>query len=186
MIALAKAKPGELGYASAGIGTSNHLAGELLAAEARIKLLHVPYKGSAPALTDVLGGQVPLMFDLQATALPHIQGGKLKAIAVTSRERSALLPNVPTMIESGLPGYEVSAWFGLFAPAGVPKAVSDRLGNEMSAIVKSAEMQKRLRELGADPDTSAPDGLRGLRQGRGRQVGGDRAQRRAGGALTMA
>jgi tripartite-type tricarboxylate transporter receptor subunit TctC len=157
VIALAHARPGELSYASAGIGTSNHLAGELLASQARIKLLHVPYKGSAPALNDVLGGIVPLMFDLQATALPQIEAGKLKPIAVTSRERSALLPDVPTMIESGLPGYEVSAWFGLFAPAGLPKAVGDRLGTEVSAIVKSAEMQKRLRELGADPDTTAPD-----------------------------
>ncbi|MDQ6628371.1 MAG: tripartite tricarboxylate transporter substrate binding protein [Pseudomonadota bacterium] len=157
VIALAKAKPGELSYASAGIGTSNHLAGELFASEAKLKLLHVPYKGSAPALNDVLGGTVPLMFDLQATALPHIQAGKLNPIAVTSRERSALLPNVPTMIESGLPGFEVSAWFGLFAPAGLPKTVGVRLASEVSAIVSNSQMQKRLRQLGVDPDTSNPD-----------------------------
>ncbi len=156
VITLARSKPGELAYASAGLGTSNHLAGELLAADARIKLLHVPYKGSAPALNDVLGGTVPMMFDLQATALPHIQAGKLRPIAVTSRERSGLLPGVPTMIESGLPGYQVSAWFGLFGPAGLPAGVGHRLADEVSAIVRSADMQKRLRELGADPDTTPP------------------------------
>ncbi|MEO8924808.1 MAG: tripartite tricarboxylate transporter substrate binding protein, partial [Caldimonas sp.] len=127
VIAQAKAKPGELSYASAGIGTSNHLSGELFANDAHIKLLHVPYKGSAPALTDVLAGHVPLMFDLQATSLAHVRAGRLKALAVTSRRRSELMPKVPTMIESGLPGYEVSAWFGLFAPAGVPRAVVERL-----------------------------------------------------------
>ena len=157
VIALAKAKPGELSYASAGIGTSNHLAGELLAAETHIKLLHVPYKGSAPALNDVLGGTVALMFDLQATSLPHLQAGKLKAIAVTSPARSPLLPNVPTMIESGVAGYDVSAWFGLFAPAGLARPIRDRLGAEVSAIVRSADVQKRLRELGAEPDTTSPD-----------------------------
>ncbi len=157
VIALAKSKPGDLSYASAGIGTSNHLAGELFAADARIKLLHVPYKGSAPALNDVLGGTAALMFDLQATCLPHIQAGKLKAIAVTSRVRSPLLPNVPTMIESGLPGYDVAAWFGLFAPAGLSKSVRERLSTEVNAIVKSPEMQKRLHELGADPDTSTSE-----------------------------
>lgn len=158
VIARAKAKPGELAYASAGIGTSNHLAGELFASDAHIKLLHVPYKGSAPALTDVLAGHVPLMFDLQATSLAHVRAGRLKALAVTSPKRSDLLPDVPTMAEGGLPGYDVSAWFGLFAPAGVPKPIVDKLNAEMSAIIASPEMKKRLQGLGVSADvSSAPE-----------------------------
>jgi len=157
VVALAKAKPGALSYASAGPGTSNHLAGELFAADERIKLLHVPYKGSAPALNDVLAGHVALMFDLQATAMSHVQAGKLKALAVTSRERSSLLPNVPTLIEAGLPGYEVSAWFGLFAPAGLSKSIVDRVAAETAVILKSPEVRKQLRELGAEPEVASPE-----------------------------
>jgi tripartite-type tricarboxylate transporter receptor subunit TctC len=157
VIALAKAQPGQLAYASAGIGTSNHLAGELLASAAGIQLLHVPYKGSAPALNDVVAGQVPLMFDLQATTLPYVQSGKLKALAVTGRTRSPLLPGVPTMIESGLPGWEVSAWFGVYAPAGLPTLIWDRLHAEISAVVQTPEMQKRLQQLGAQPEQSSAD-----------------------------
>ncbi|VTU38039.1 Argininosuccinate lyase [Variovorax sp. PBS-H4] len=152
VIAQAKAKPGELSYASAGLGTSNHLAGELLASAAGIRLLHVPYKGSAPALNDVVAGHLPLMFDLQATALPYVQSGKLKALALTGRTRSALLPDVPTAIESGLPGYEVSAWFGVFAPAGLATPVLERLNSDINAVLKAPEMQKRLQELGAEPE----------------------------------
>ncbi|HZV93307.1 MAG TPA: tripartite tricarboxylate transporter substrate binding protein [Caldimonas sp.] len=158
VIARAKAKPGELSYASAGIGTSNHLAGELFASDAHIKMLHVPYKGSAPALTDVLAGHVPLMFDLQATSLAHVRAGRLKALAVTSPQRSELLPDVPTMSESGLPGYEVSAWFGVFAPAGVPKPIVEKLNAEISAIISSPEMKKRLQDLGVSADVAtAPE-----------------------------
>lgn len=153
VIAQAKALPGAVGYASAGPGTSNHLAGELLASAAGVKLLHVPYRGSAPALADVLAGHVPLMFDLQSTAVPNIRSGKLKALAMTGTQRSALLPEVPTVSESGLPGYEVSAWFGIFAPAGVPQPVLDKLGTAFSAILRTPEMEKRLRDLGAEPDT---------------------------------
>ena len=156
VIALAKAKPGALTYASAGIGTSNHLAGELFASETHIKLLHVPYKGSAPALNDTLGGQVALMFDLQATSAQYVRAGKLKALAVTGKQRSPLLPDVPTMIESGVPGYEVTAWFGLFAPAGLPHALLDRLNADVTAILRDPAMQKRLRELGAEPDYATP------------------------------
>ncbi|VTU16310.1 Argininosuccinate lyase [Variovorax sp. SRS16] len=152
VIAMAKAKPGELSYASAGPGTSNHLAGELLASAAQIQLLHVPYKGSAPALNDVLAGQVPLMFDLQATAAPFVRAGKLKALAVTGKTRSSAMPNVPTAIESGLPGYEVTAWFGVFAPAGLPTAIRDRLNADITAVIKTPDMQKRLHDLGAEPD----------------------------------
>jgi tripartite-type tricarboxylate transporter receptor subunit TctC len=157
VIAMAKAQPGKLAYASAGLGTSNHLAGELLASRAKVQLLHVPYKGSAPALTDVVGGQVPLMFDLITTSLPMLQSGKVKALAVTSRTRSALLPDVPTFAESGVPDYEVSAWFGVFAPAGTPQAVVARLNAELTPLLQSADMQKRLRDMGAEPETGTPD-----------------------------
>jgi tripartite-type tricarboxylate transporter receptor subunit TctC len=157
VIAMAKAQPGKLSYASAGPGTSNHLAGELLAGRAGIQLLHVPYKGSAPALTDVVGGQVPLMFDLITTTLPMLQSGKVKALAVTSRTRSALLPDVPTVAEAGVPDYEVSAWFGVFAPAGTPPAAVTRLNAELTSIVQSPEMQKRLRDMGAEPETGTPE-----------------------------
>jgi tripartite-type tricarboxylate transporter receptor subunit TctC len=156
LIALAKAQPDTLSYASAGPGTSNHLAGEVLASEAHIRLVHVPYKGSAPALNDVITGVVPLMFDLQATALPYLKSGKLKALAVTSGTRSSRLPDVPTMIESGLPGYEVSAWFGLFAPAGLPAAILTRLNAEVTTIIRTPEVSERLRELGAEVETGDP------------------------------
>jgi tripartite-type tricarboxylate transporter receptor subunit TctC len=155
LIALAKTTPGKVSYASAGVGTSNHLAGELLASAARINLLHVPYKGSAPALNDVIAGHVPLMFDLLATALPAVQSGKLKALAVTGRERTPLLPGVPTAREGGLKDFEVSAWFGVFAPAGTPPAVLDRLNADVTAVLQMPDMQKRLRELGAEPETGS-------------------------------
>ena len=157
VVALAKAKPGDISYASAGPGTSNHLAGALFESASNISLLHVPYKGSAPALNDVLAGHVKLMFDLQATALPHIASGKLKALAVTSRERSPQLPSVPTMAESGVPGYEVSAWFGVFAPAGIPAAVTDKLNQSLTAVLKTPDLQKQLRDLGAEPEFATPD-----------------------------
>ncbi|MEJ7932343.1 tripartite tricarboxylate transporter substrate binding protein [Ramlibacter sp. AN1015] len=154
---MARASPGKVGYASAGPGTSNHLAGELLGSAAKVQLLHVPYKGSAPALNDVLAGHVPMMFDLLATAVPNVQSGKLKALAVTSRQRSPLLPDVPTARESGLADYEVTAWFGIFAPAGTPAPVVQRLNTELTAVLKAPEMQKRLRDLGAEPETASVD-----------------------------
>lgn len=169
LIAMAKASPGKVSYASAGPGTSNHLAGELLANAAHISLLHVPYKGSAPALNDVIAGHVPLMFDLQATALPYIQSGKLKALAVTGKERSLLLPNIATVREKNLPDYEVSAWFGIFAPAGLTPAISSRLHADITAVVQSPDMQKRLLDLGAQPETaSANDYARYVREETGK------------------
>ena len=157
VIAMAKTSPGKIAYASAGLGTSNHLAGALLASAANVQLLHVPYKGSAPALNDVLGGRVPLMFDLLPTSLPMLRAGKLKPLAVTSRERSPLLPDVPTVIESGVPEYEVTAWFGIFAPIGTPSAVVAQLNGAMTSVLQNADMQKRLRALGAEPQTASPE-----------------------------
>lgn len=157
VIAAAKREPGKIGYASAGPGTSNHLAGEMLATAAGVQLLHVPYKGSAPALTDVLAGHVPLMFDLVTTAVPNLKQGKLKALAVTGASRSPLLPDVPTVAESGLAGFEVSAWFALFAPSKVPAPVLKRLSDDTYDILRTPEMQARLRELGMDPDSRTAD-----------------------------
>lgn len=152
LIAAAKQNPGSISYASAGSGTSNHLAGEMLALAAKIKLLHVPYRGSAPALADVLAGHVPLMFDLQTTSLPIIATHKLKALAVTSSQRSPLLPGVPTVAESGLPGFEVSAWFGVFAPAKVPAPVLKKLSAAMARVLEDPALAQRLRDIGAETD----------------------------------
>ena len=156
LIAYAKANSEKVSYASAGPGTSNHLAGVMLASAAQINLVHVPYKGSAPALNDVIGGHVPIMFDLIATAQPMIQAGKVKPLAVTSKGRASLLPQVPTMRESGLADYQVSAWFGIFGPAEIPVAIVNKLNLEITAVIKNPEMQKRLRELGAEPETATP------------------------------
>ncbi|WP_423457702.1 Bug family tripartite tricarboxylate transporter substrate binding protein [Ottowia sp. VDI28] len=156
LLAAAKRQPGTISYASAGPGTSNHLAGEMLASAAGIKLMHVPYRGSAPALADVLAGHVPLMFDLQATSAAYVRQGKLKALAVTGAQRSALLPNVPTVAESGLPGYEVSAWFAVFAPAKVPLPVQKRLSDSLTEVLHAPDMLQKLRELGVEPDARSP------------------------------
>ena len=157
VLAAAKAEPGRIGYASAGPGTSNHLAGEMAAGTAGVQLLHVPYKGSAPALNDVLGGHVPLMFDLVTTAAPNIRQGRLKALAVTGTSRSPLLPDVPTAAESGLPGYEVTAWFAVFAPAKVPAPTLRRLSGDLADTLAMPEMKQRLRDLGMDPDPRGAD-----------------------------
>ncbi|HXU51651.1 MAG TPA: tripartite tricarboxylate transporter substrate binding protein [Casimicrobiaceae bacterium] len=156
VIAAAKANPGAIGYASAGPGTSNHLAGEMLAHAAGIKLLHVPYRGSAPALTDVLAGRVPLMFDLVTTSLGHIRQGGLRPLAVTSATRSELLPDVPTVAQSGVPGYEVGAWFAVFAPAKLPAPVLATLSKDVAAVLADPAMRKKLGELGVEPDTRSP------------------------------
>lgn len=157
LVAMARAKPGEITYASAGPGTSNHLAGVLLEGASRINLLHVPYKGSAPALSDVLAGHVKLMFDLQATALPYVNSGRLRALAITSKTRSSNLPNVPTMVEGGVPGYEASAWFGIFAPAALPRPVTEKINQSLASVLKMADVQKQLRDLGAEPESGTPE-----------------------------
>jgi tripartite-type tricarboxylate transporter receptor subunit TctC len=156
-VALAKSKPGQLNYSSAGNGTSNHLAGELLKSMAGIDIVHVPYKGSAPALNDLIAGQVSLMFDLVLTAAPHIKSGAVRGLAVTGAQRSAVLPELPTVAESGLRGYEVSAWFGIFAPAGVPQPVAKRLNAEFVKVMREPDLKQRLASLGADPLTSTPE-----------------------------
>jgi tripartite-type tricarboxylate transporter receptor subunit TctC len=155
-VALARSKPGSLNYSSAGNGTSNHLAGELLKSMAGIDIVHIPYKGSAPALNDLIAGQVSLMFDLVLTAAPHVKSGAVRGLAVTSSQRSSALPELPTVAESGVPGYEVSAWFGIFAPAGVPQPVTQRLNAEFVKALQQPDLRQRLASQGAEPLTSTP------------------------------
>ncbi len=143
LIALAKSKPGELNFASSGNGQSTHLSAELFAATAGVKMKHIPYKGSAPALTDVIAGQTDLMFDTMLSAMPHVKGGKLKALAVTSAKRSPAAPDVPTVAESGLPGYEAIAWNGLLAPAGTPPEVVARLNAELKKALALPEVKDK-------------------------------------------
>src|SRR5450432_450166 len=136
LVADAKAKPGQLQFASGGAGAGAHLSGELLKNIAGVDIVHVPYKGNAPALNDVLGGHVSMMFDTINTSLPHVKAGTLKALAVTSEKRSPLAPNVPTMIEAGLPGFELSAWYVMFAPANTPKDIMQRLNAEVNKAIR--------------------------------------------------
>ena len=157
LISLAKSKPASLNYSSAGNGTSNHLAGELLKSMAGIDIVHIPYKGSAPALNDLVAGQVSLMFDLVLTAAPHVKSGAVRGLAVTGAKRSSALPDLPTVAESGVPGYEVSAWFGIFAPAEVPQPVVQRLNAEFVKALQQPDLRQRLASQGAEPLTSTPD-----------------------------
>lgn len=150
LIAAAKAKPGELQFASGGAGAGAHLSGELLKVTANVDIIHVPYKGNAPALTDLLGGQVSMMFDTITTALPHVKNGKLRALAVTSTQRSPLAPDVPTMIEAGLPGFDISAWYVMFAPAGTPRDVLQRLNAEVNKAIADPDLRKTLGEQGVE------------------------------------
>lgn len=160
VIARAKAQPGKYTYASAGNGTSIHLAGELFTSMAQVDMLHIPYKGSGPAMTDLLGGQVDYMFDSITSAKPHIDAGKLTPIAVTTSRLSTALPNVPTVAESGLPGYELSPWFAAFVPARTPQAAIDTLNRAMLEALKKPAVQKRLAAIGAEPIGSTPAALK--------------------------
>jgi tripartite-type tricarboxylate transporter receptor subunit TctC len=157
LTALAKAQPGKLNVASSGNGTSIHMAAELYKMMAGVDIVHVPYKGSAPAVTDLLGGQVQMMFDNLPVSLPHAKAGKLRALAVTSLTRSAALPDVPTMDEEGLTGFNATSWFGLLAPAGTPKEVVAKLNAASVKALASPEMRERLAGQGADPVGNTPE-----------------------------
>jgi len=159
VMAAAQKEPGKLTYASAGNGTSIHLAGEMFTALSKIDLLHVPYKGSGPAVNDLLGGQVNYMFDSITSARPHIESGKLRALAVTTAKRSTALPEVPTMAEAGVPGYEVSPWFAVFAPAGTPPSIVTKLNKALLDAMKQPDVVARLASIGADPIGSSPEEL---------------------------
>jgi len=152
LIALAKAKPGTLNFGSSGIGSTNHLAGELLKSVAGIDIVHVPYRGAAPAMNDLLAGQIPFMFDNMPAVLPQVQGKAINAIAVAGARRAEALPDVPVVAET-IPGFEASSWFGLVAPAKTPQPALAKLGGELEAILKMADVKKRLAELGAEPGT---------------------------------
>lgn len=158
-IALAKSKPGEINFASSGAGSSIHLSGELFNTLAQVRLVHVPYKGSALAVTDLMSGQVQSMFDNLSSSLPHIKAGKLRPLAVTSARRSVAAPDIPTMAEAGLPEFEVTSWFALVAPAKTPKAIVARLNNEVRRILEQPGVKARLAELGADVAPSTPEAL---------------------------
>jgi len=161
LIAFAKANPGRLNYASTGNGTSNHLSFELFKAMTKTFIVHIPYKGSAPAVTDLIAGQVQVMFDNTPNVLPHVRAGKLKALAVSSKARSKLAPEVPTVDEAGVPGYDVTVWFGILAPAGTPKPIVDRLNAEMVKVIRTPEITDRFLKAGVDPVASTPEAFSG-------------------------
>jgi tripartite-type tricarboxylate transporter receptor subunit TctC len=150
LIALARAKPGELKYASGGAGAGAHLSGELFRIMTKTDIVHVPYKGNAPALTDLLGGQTTMMFDIVTTSLPHIRSGKLKGLAVTSPKRSSLAPELPTMIEAGLPGFEVTGWYMMLAPAGTPREIIALLNAEVNRAIREPDVRARLGSQGVE------------------------------------
>jgi tripartite-type tricarboxylate transporter receptor subunit TctC len=152
----ARANPHKLAYGSAGIGGSNHLCGELFAAQTGTKLTHVPYKGNAPAMTDVIGGQLAMMFDIVSNARGFIAGGQVRALAVTSARRNASLPNVPTMAEAGLPGFDIGGWYGVYAPHGLPSAQLARLNQAVGKALAQPELRSRLEDQGYELWTGEP------------------------------
>ena len=157
LVALAKAKPGHLRYASSGIGGFNHFGGEQFNMLAGVKLIHIPYKGGGPSMLDVMTGQVEVVFGTLIQAIPHIRSGKLKALGVGSAKRSPLLPDVPTVSESGVPGYDGSVWWGILAPASVPEGIVMKLNSTIGAIVSEPEMAKRLVAEAAEPVIGTPE-----------------------------
>jgi len=156
LIALAKAKPGALNYASSGPGTPYHMAGELFKAMAGVDIVHVPYKGSSGARTDVLGGQVQMMFDAITTMAPHVEAGKVRALGTSGKVRSSVLPDVPTISEAGVPGYEAVIWLGIMAPKGTPQAVVDRLNAEIRKAVSAPDLEAEWKKQGAVPMSMSP------------------------------
>jgi tripartite-type tricarboxylate transporter receptor subunit TctC len=161
-IALLKANPEKYSFGSAGNGTSQHISGELFKTMAGVKMQHVPYRGSGQMMPDLLSGNLPVAMDNIATAIPHVRAGKLRALAVTTATRSAVAPDVPTMAESGLAGYELSSWQAVFAPAGTPTPIVERLYTEITRILKTPEIQKRFTDLGLDPSGMSPQELAAL------------------------
>ncbi|MEP7182332.1 MAG: tripartite tricarboxylate transporter substrate binding protein [Betaproteobacteria bacterium] len=157
LIAYAKANPGKLNFASSGSGTSIHLSGELFKVMAGVQMTHIPYKGSAPAVQDLIGGQVQLMFDNLPPSLPQIKAGKLRALAVTSATRAPALPDVPTIAEAGLPGFEASSWFGVLAPAGTPPAIIAKLNAEIAKWLATPEAKEKLSRQGANAAGGTPE-----------------------------
>jgi len=164
LIAYLKERPGKISYASGGVGASQHLAGELFKYLAKVDMVHVPYKGSAGSVPDLISGRVPVMFADLPLVLSYIQNGSLRALAVGDRERSPVLPAVPTLAESGLPDYQANAWYGLFAPAGTPPDIVARLQREVAAILGQPDVRKRLVAQGANPSGMAPDAFKAFQR----------------------
>jgi tripartite-type tricarboxylate transporter receptor subunit TctC len=160
LIAFAKAEPGKLNYASGGIGATPHLAGELFKAMAGVDMTHIAYKGTAPAMADLVAGQVHLSFSSPLTALPHVKSGRLRALGVTGLERSKLMPDVPTIAEAGVPGYEVISWFGFLAPAGTPRPIVQKLHAEMAKSLSLPDVRERLGNVGLEIVASTPEQMR--------------------------
>ena len=157
LIAYAKAHPGKINFGSSGSGSSIHLSGELFKSMAKVDMQHVPYKGSAPAVTDLLGNQIAIMFDNMPSAIQHVRSGKLRAIAVTTAKRSPELPDVPTIAEAGVPGYEATSWFGMFAPAGTPAPVVAKLNATIVKVLAMPDIKKKLAEQGAEAAGETPE-----------------------------
>ena len=157
LITMAKAAPGQLNYASSGSGTSIHMSGEMFKSLAKVDLVHIPYKGSAPALTDLMGNQVMMMFDNIPSSIQYIKTGRIRAIATTGAKRDPMLPDLPTLAESGVVGYESGVWFGLVAPSNTPKEIITKLNAEMFKASKSPEFLKRMSESGYNVNASSPE-----------------------------
>ena len=160
LVIAAKSKPGEITFASAGVGSSTHLAAEYFNQLMGIKLIHVPYKGAAPAIADLLGGQVQMSFQTALSAIPHLKSGKLNVIAVASKKRMGTMPNVPTMAEAGLPDFEVSSWNGLFAPAKTPPHIVTALYNAATKALQTQDIKDKMEAQGAEPVGNSPDEFR--------------------------
>jgi tripartite-type tricarboxylate transporter receptor subunit TctC len=157
LIALAKARPGELKFASGGLATPPHMAGEIFASMTGIRLIHVPYKGGGPAIVGLIGGEATMMFDTAASILPHVQSGKLRALAIARSARLAEYPNLPTFTEAGVAGYEVNAWYSVHAPAGVPKDVIAKVNRDLVRALKQPDIQERLKVLGSEGVGDTPE-----------------------------
>ena len=157
LIALAKAKPGGLSYASAGNGVANHLAMELFKYMAKVDIVHVPYKGAPQAVTDVLAGHMNMTFNSIAPVLAHVKSGRVRALGISSLKRSPQLPEIPTIAEAGVPGFEAENWFGMFAPAGTPKPVVKRVSDALVKVVRGSDVKSKFEALGADPVGSTPE-----------------------------
>jgi len=156
-IAYAKANPGKLNFGSGSTGSAGHLAGELFKTQAGVEMTHVPYKGAAPAMNDLIGGQIQLMFDNLASALGQVRAGRVRALAVTTAKRTSLAPDLPTIAESGLPGFDINTWFGIFVPANTPREIVDRLHDEFARALGAPDVREKMLALGAEPAGSRPD-----------------------------
>jgi len=171
LVALAKAQPGKLMYASSGNASTSHVAGAMLSSQAQISLTHVPYKGSAPAITDLIGGQVDMIIDPLLSSAQHIKSGKLRALAISTAQRSPLAPDLPTIAEAGVAGYDFSAWFLLIAPSGVPQPIIARINQEVQKTMVSAETREKFSSMGAEPGSGSPAELQAFLSAEIRRLG---------------